>query len=130
MKKLACLLLLVLLVGGCATIPPTQEEISKLNLQSQPPLTTDYKQDIKNYFSDILFDPYSAVYEFDQPQIGWYKEAFNGKLYGGWIVKVKVNAKNRMGGYVGKQPYAFIFERNAIVKVIPPEEIEFSRGLN
>jgi len=116
-------LLLCLGLFGCVTMP-TQEEISHFDYGA--PLTIDYQQAIKNYFGEVLFDPYSAVYEFeDEPRTFWYKESFTGNLYTGYAVYVRVNAKNRMGGYVGKQRHCFIFKDNKIIKIISPEELEF-----
>ena len=122
MKKIFIVVSLCLGLVGCATMP-TQQEIASLDYGV--PLTVDYQQAIKNYLGDVLFDPYSAIYEFKEPRIYWYKEVplMGGTMYSGYLVSVKVNAKNRMGGYVGKQRYNFIFKNNEIIKVIGPDEL-------
>ena len=120
MKKVFIFLFLCLGFVGCATMP-TQQEIS--NLDYGAPLTIDYQESIKKYFNDVLFDPYSAVYEFREPRLYWYKDIplMGGAMYPGYLVSVKVNAKNRMGGYVGKHEYHFIFKNNQITKVLDDE---------
>ena len=113
---------MLMFLVGCATMP-TKEEIAKLNYGMAP--TIDCQQVIKDYFSNALVDPYSAVYEFENtPTQYWYKEPplMGGKLYAGYMVSVKVNAKNRMGGYTGKKQYIFIFNNNSIIKIIDSEE--------
>ncbi|MCG2739114.1 MAG: hypothetical protein L6300_02615 [Syntrophaceae bacterium] len=113
--------LLILLVAGCATIP-TQQEIANLNYGE--PITIDYQSVIKDYFEKVLFDPYSAHYDFGNPRTFWMKEPplYGGGLYAGYMVIVGVNARNRMGGYVGMQEYGFIFKDNQIIKILRPED--------
>lgn len=117
----------ILLVSGCATMP-TQQEINSLNYGS--PLTIDYQSVIRNYFEKVLFDPYSAHYNFGNPQTYWFKEPplLGGRLYAGYMVFVGVNAKNRMGGYVGMKEYGFLFKDNQIIKILQPEDISLMRS--
>ena len=79
------------------------------------------------YFDDVLFDPYSAQYEFEFPQRYWFKESAlaGGRLYAGYLVRVSVNAKNRFGGYVGKKMYGFLIQDERIIKVL--DEYDLSR---
>jgi len=118
--------LLILLVAGCATMP-TQQEIANLNYGA--PLTIDYQSVIRNYFDKVLFDPYSAHYNFGNPQTYWLKQPplLGGGLYAGYMVFVGVNAKNRMGGYVGMKEYGFLFKDNQIIKILQPEDISLMR---
>ena len=121
MRKIIALCL-VLVLCGCATMP-TQKQIDNLNYGAYP--TIDYKQAVKNCIGDRLYDPYSAVYDFEgAPQQGWYKfpPLLGGQLYAGYITWVNVNAKNRMGGYTGRKRYGIIFKNNKIIKVIVPME--------
>ena len=112
----------VVLMAGCVSMP-TPEEIAKLDYGD--PITIDYEAAIKNHFKRILFDPYSAQYDFQSPRQHWLKEPplFGGRLYAGYMVFVGVNAKNRMGGYVGMQDYGFIFKNDTIIRVLGPAEI-------
>lgn len=113
---------------GCETPGPTHPQITQQQfntLDFGPPLTADYKKAVKQYFSDKLFDPYSAVYDnFSNPQKYWIADPYSsgGKQYVGYIIFLNVNAKNRMGGYVGAKKYGFLFRDNAIIKVMEPEE--------
>ncbi len=113
--------LLILLAAGCATMP-TQQEIANLNYGE--PITIDYQIVIKDYFEKVLFDPYSAHYDFGNPHTFWMREPplYGGGLYAGYMVIVGVNAKNRMGGYVGMQEYGFIFKDNQIIKILRPDD--------
>lgn len=121
------LALLLLFFTGCATMP-TQEEITNLDYGS--PLTIDHQTVIKDYFERVLFDPYSAHYKFETPQKYWFKEPplLGGKLYSGYMVFVAVNAKNRMGGYVGMRKYGFLFKNNQLIKILQPEDISLMRS--
>jgi len=115
MKNLTVLILLVLSIAwGCVTMP-TQSEISNLDCGSYP---HDYEAIVKAYYNEVLFDPYSAQYEFTPPKTSWYKEAplAGGRLLAGYLVVVRVNAKNRMGGYVGKKTSGFLLNNGQIIK--------------
>ena len=97
MKKFITFLIPIwFLFTGCAT-PPSTEQISKLDYGEFP---VNYEATIKKYFDNVLVDPYSAQYEFEPPQKYWVKDAplAGGGLYAGYFVRMKVNAKNRMGG--------------------------------
>lgn len=119
---LLVVLCLIVLLAGC-TRQPSQKELAELDYGM--PLTIDCRAVIKNYFDRVLYDPYSAHYEFDPPHKSWYREPlFEGnKLYAGYIVFVWVNAKNRMGGYTGAKRYGFLFKNNEIIKIIDPGDI-------
>jgi len=120
--RIAALLCLLLVFTGCVT-PPSQEEIASMDFGPPP---QNHVAVIKVYFEDILFDPYSAKYEFGEPQQYWYKEPplAGGKLYLGHSVKAWVNAKNRYGGYVGKKPYMFIIRNEQIIKVVDELQLQ------
>lgn len=118
MKKLFAIILCVGL-AGCATMP-SQKEVATLDYGA--PVTVDYEKAIKQYFSTVLVDPYSAVYEFGTPPFRtyWFKDIplAGGKMYVGYLVPVTINAKNRMGGYAGRENYGVIFRNNEIIRVI------------
>jgi hypothetical protein len=63
-----------------------------------------------------LFDPYSAVYsDWRGPRAGYAGDRLTGFAYG-YEVCVEVNAKNRLGAYVGSRPYLFVIRNGAVVK--------------
>ena len=113
---------IALILCGCATAPSQQE----MAFADYGPYPDEYQEKVKSLFAKTLRDPYSAVYEFQTPKMGY---AYNGLIHGGgytfgWIVQVGVNAKNGFGGYVGEQTYYFMFERDQW------EDITMSMGVN
>ena len=126
-KVLISIGLLLSLCTGCVTMP-TQEEIAAFDYGTS--LTIDHEKVIKEHFENVLFDPYSAHYNIEAPQKYWYKESplLGNKIYAGYMVFAKVNAKNRMGGYTGMKEYGFLFKNNQIIKVMSPEEISLMKS--
>lgn len=115
---------LVLLTGCTTTLSKSRIEAVK-DADYGSPLTLDYETFIKDYFEQILFDPYSAVYEFRNPQRVIYKPGMwegggqlTKKLYVGYVVIALVNAKNRLGAYVGAERYGFLFKDDKLVTVL------------
>lgn len=101
-----CVLLVALVVAtlqiGC-TITPDPEEIG--------PYPTRYKQIIKQEVLTTYYDPYSVrSVAITSPRRGhiFFQQ--------GWIVCLKANAKNRMGGYVGLKKTAYLINRGEVVK--------------
>ena len=119
------LLLATFTINGCAT-PPSEEQISSLDHGAPP---QNYEAIIREYFDGVLFDPYSAHYDFEPPVQYWVKEAplLGGGLYAGYLVRVGVNAKNRVGGYVGKQMYGFLLKDERIIKVLDEYDLQNMR---
>jgi hypothetical protein len=126
MKRfIAPVLAVLFFLSGCAT-PPSQQQIASLDYGSPP---HNHEATIKRYFDNVLFDPYSAHYDFELPQQYWVKDAplRGGKVHAGYFVRVGVNAKNRMGGYVGKKVYGFIIKDERIIKVMDEFELQNMR---
>jgi hypothetical protein len=101
MKKLAAILMVVLLLG-CATamdFRPNPQDRADSNFGPYP---DNYKEITKEYLSRNLFDPYSAVYTFNAPL---KVRMAGGPSPFGWAVCGTINAKNRLGGYVGAGDY-------------------------
>jgi hypothetical protein len=122
MRLIAPLIFIFAVLSGCAT-QPTPEELANIDYGSPP---SNYEQQIRHYFEARLFDPYSAHYDFQQPTQTWVKAPplRGGGLKAGWLVRVGVNAKNRMGGYVGRKTFGFLFKNDAIIAVYEPWEME------
>ena len=117
------LVVVVFLSFGCAVKSPSPEEIAKAYYGEFP---DTYKEQIAKEAAKILIDPYSAQYEFQgKPQRAWIHN--NGKSYSyGWGGIVYINAKNRFGGYVGREPYEY-FVQSSFVKIWP---FGFTKNLN
>lgn len=112
--------LLLCLCFGCVT-GPTQQQLEAMDLG---PVPVNYQEPVKKYLDEALFDPYSAHIEFlGAPRKAWYREPAvgGGKLHVGYLIPVAVNAKNRMGGYTGKQLYGFLFKNDQLDFVIDPD---------
>jgi hypothetical protein len=100
---------------GCASgglISWTGEPISQSEGELKyGQLPTDYQMTVMNQISASLIDPMSALYQFEgEPTT---KE-------NGWHGRVWVNSKNRMGGYVGRQPYGYMFHNGLLIMLIQP----------
>jgi hypothetical protein len=117
MKKILCLTLLVLFIAACGGRMAKPEE------RSAGPVP-DYERVIKLHLGQALFDPDSLKdFSIDLPCIqttltsGY--PAYN--LVRGMDVYeckyVWYNAKNRMGGYVGKKPHIYWIRSNEVVAV-------------
>lgn len=110
--------LLFIAVAGCATIgpPPTAEELATADFGPAP---EDYETQINAHFAEVLFDPFSARYEFGKPQKAWWGNTggmiYPRNIHYAWRVDVRVNAKNRMGGYTGWKRERFYFRDGKIV---------------
>jgi hypothetical protein len=101
------------LLTACLAPIPTQHQIESTDVGPYP---SEYQQIVKDALGKELLDPYSAVYsDWKGPQQGYAGDRFTGFAFG-WRVCVSVNAKNRMGGYVGARPYAFVIRNGAVVK--------------
>lgn len=120
MKTILMLGIAMALLVGCATAPPTADDFANVG-----PLPADYQDQVKKYFEESLIDPDSAKYYFvGEPKVG----AHEG--YGlnrtprvvGWIVSVEVNAKNRMGGYTGRQLHKAVLNQGKVVRVLGPDD--------
>lgn len=113
MKKILGTLFAVLLVAGCAT-PISPKDIANADYGSPP---KDYKKVIEKEIGTQLLDPYSAQYEFSQPSKGYTKASplFGTSQVFGYKVCGTVNAKNRMGGYVGRVPFFTLFRNGVLV---------------
>lgn len=94
---------------ACAT--PTKDEVDRADIGPRP---ENAQQIVKDHFAQTLFDPYSAVYRFTYgPERGAWVGL--GTDYG-WIVCGTVNAKNRLGGYVGAKRFRVLIAHGRVVE--------------
>jgi hypothetical protein len=79
------------------------------------PYPTNYKEIVTQWLNKQLIDPDSARIEWN----GEPKPADQGKdgehLYG-YLVNFTVNARNRFGGYTGKQKHAVLIRNGEVIK--------------
>lgn len=104
--------LLLLFSLGCAGVQkPTPEQLANADYGSYP---ADYKEITTQYISNILIEPYSAVFSnWRGPSKGWYGN-YQGSFFG-YRVCVSVNAKNRMGGYTGSKLHFVVINNGRVI---------------
>lgn len=117
MKKtlLAALIAASVVLAGCQTIPPLSKE--QIEAADYGPMTGDKAQQvIRAYLSEVLIDPYSYQIEFRNFKKHWGLDK-SGKYHFGWVQYYVINAKNRMGGYTGKEPHWAFIENGRIIQI-------------
>lgn len=112
-------LLCVVVICGCAVVPaPTVEEARAIGYGPEPTVEV-LDQALKTFFQDRLIDPESARFSYrNRPKKEYMKETGifgDHTLRTGWTFIVAVNAKNRLGGYVGAEDYEFLIKDGVIV---------------
>ncbi len=110
MKKVSiAVFFIVIFISGCAQmVVPPESEILALDFGQYP---SNYEELVKAEAAQTLFDPYSAYFYFlGSPQKGYVQlpPLRGGKLFHGWSGFVEINAKNRMGAYVGKTKFRYV----------------------
>lgn len=78
---------------------------------AQLPSVEVYRPVIKGMIDGTLRDPYSAVYEWGEPyQITCKKNLYRTPdRWRGWVIDIRVNAKNAYGAYAGPSTYVVWF---------------------
>ena len=107
MKRMLILASFLFFCMACAATP-TKKNLEMANYGLCP---EKYEDLIRAHYSTILFDPYSAVYTFCKPVKAWHRV----KNEFGWVVCGSVNGKNRLGAYVGVDPFYFMIKNNQVV---------------
>lgn len=99
---------------GCAAAnKPSPQQIATADYGTYP---DNHRPLVEDYMKKLLFDPYSAVYDdWRGPSKGYFYD-MTGTYYG-YRVCVDINSKNRMGGYVGSQPFYFMIKDGRVVKM-------------
>lgn len=94
-------LLFVCTFAGCATV--TKEEVAA----RFEPLPANYQQLTKDCLAKTFVRPDTAVYRFQEPRRGYDQAGFlaDGKKRFGWVVPVRVKAKNLLGFYLPERPH-------------------------
>ena len=101
------LLLVILIVSGCATVPD-RNAIKNAYFGTKP--TEQEKLGIiTEYVKRTLIDPDSLRVRCNSPRKGWARHFYSKPVTFGYVFACFVNAKNRMGGYAGEKLYVFLF---------------------
>jgi|TARA_R110001599_G_scaffold214247_1_gene412274 hypothetical protein len=110
----ACVVVLAL--GGCASIKPVDPDVlASADYGSYP---DNYEATIKSYFEKTLKDPFSAQYRFQKPFKAFLRKApiMGGEpVFYGYMVYTKVNAKNGFGAYTGWEEYRLLIHNRSVV---------------
>ena len=115
MKNILALFLLASAVTWCGCVAPSKEKWASADC-GLPPLDTAAL--VRNWMRDTLVDPQSVQdLEISEPERGALQRGLvhGGGYVFGWRSWVTFNAKNRMGGYVGRTTHVFLFRNGAIV---------------
>jgi len=103
----------VLLAACAGTVEgPTLEETSAADYGAAPD-AAKIDDIVKAAIGEDLVDPYSAMYTFKAPVKSWW--VMGGQHVFGFAICGTVNAKNRMGGYVGAAPYVVFYKNGSTV---------------
>ena len=126
--KLISILIVLLLISGCATMPTMLEAEEATADYGQYP--SNYEEIVHDWINKVFFDPQSVRdLTISKPVKSWIQEPAPlelciqntsfielGKVYYGYFVNVTCNAKNRMGGYVGRKTTGLLIRNGIIIK--------------
>jgi hypothetical protein len=74
-----------------------------------------YKQIVNRWFETKLADPTSAIIDWaEPPKPGEYKTQ-KGETHVGYVIDVKVNARNQFGAPTGKQKYRLVIRNGEVI---------------
>jgi len=114
MKK-TLMVICVLFLSACVK-NPTPQQIDNADYGNLP---ENYKEIAQNAISNGLLDPSSAQFSnWGQPAKVWrYNRRYSKNHMFGHRVCVEVNAKNRMGGYVGRKLFYVLINNDKVLDV-------------
>lgn len=105
---------LVLLCSLLGCVPTLTRE--QLSVADYGRLEDSYRTSIMRHMETKLYDAESARYLWDHEPVRGYAYV-NGSVdppQFGYLVEVQVNAKNRLGGYVGYQAMSFLVRDTSV----------------
>jgi membrane-associated protease RseP (regulator of RpoE activity) len=107
------------LVAACLTVGLAGPAYSKkpqtpVNPGPQPDFT-QASAEAERLIRSSLFDPGSAEFQWPFAWVGGFWKPFLGSRKVGWWTCGRVNAKNRMGGYVGFQNFVVVVNEGRII---------------
>jgi len=106
------LVMLCLVLAGCSISSrpgPSQEDMDRADFGPPP---RDIDKTILAWMDEHLYDPISAIMEIlSPPEKSWWGNTGTlmvpREIHYCWIVKTRIIAKNKMGGYIGWKSYHF-----------------------
>jgi len=106
-NSMAYLLTIGLLISACT---PSQAEFAKADFGAYP---ENAQNTVDKWLDRTLIDPDSRKVEFMSGPDRYYWGYSNPRY--GYLVCGTVNARNRMGGYVGRAPFWALVRGNSVV---------------
>jgi hypothetical protein len=97
-------------------IAPNAQETANADYGAYP---QNYRAIVDEWMRDSLYDPHSVVDLEIKPPFKYFLQAaplMGGGRTFGYLVQVKLNAKNRMGGYVGRKTMNLLIRNGKLVK--------------
>lgn len=128
--RLSCMMaILVALLAGCASAPPTPDQLASADYGS-PVSQKEAQAKASAFLRRYLKDPDSANIEWGTVGTGWVREApiYGGTLRFGYVLEANINAKNSFGGYTGYRPYRFLFYNGSLISAYGHQELRGSTG--
>jgi hypothetical protein len=110
----------ILALAACQSGPPTADELSRADYGT-PIAQEEAEAKATDWLGTVLKDPDSLRAEWEPIEKGWQRD-FGGDLYFGYRLAASINARNSFGGYVGAQPYVFMFFNGALAHVWKPTD--------
>ena len=110
----------MLVLAACQTGPPTEEELASADYGT-PITQEDAEARATSWLGTYLRDPESLRAHWEPVVKGWQRD-FGGQLYFGYRMVGSINAKNGFGGYVGAEPFVFLFHNGALAHVWKPTD--------
>ena len=105
-RQLPLLAALPLLLG-CA---------AQTNIQITEPPPPDYREIVARHIRENFFDPYSIRdARIAAPKAGQLSRSDAIAVEQGWVVCVRANAKNRVGGYTGLKTSAYLIRGKSVI---------------
>ena len=109
MRLLFCGAGIALVLSGCSTTS------TPMSSDAGPP-PVNYKQAVADTVRSTFFDPYT-IRDASISQPLYASAVFDGQTpipRSGWIVCLRANAKNKMGGYIGQQVTLMLFKGESV----------------
>jgi len=114
---IVCLLCGGIFFSGCS-FGPSEQETANAYYGNFP---DDYQKIIGNFARRITVDPdpNNTHLTFEEPIKGWMQNQRDplARREFGWLVKTRINSKNRYGGYTGDQAWDFLIRDDRIVLI-------------
>lgn len=105
------LLIVIVLISGCGLKSPSPQDLANAYYG---PFPDNYENIVKTFMQTQLFDPFTAVYNFEgSPTKAWQNNF--GNIFYGYGGIVGINAKNRLGGYTGFKRHIYIIKYGQVI---------------